>query len=199
MSCGALQCAKSTREILLWLKEGNRNIKFFHRRLIIELRRIFHGLYNEIDIWCNDNKDILQIFFSYFYNLFTEEEVFFHCWLAIQVPCVPRNIVEELCKIRTMLKIENTIKGMNPRKAPGLDGVHVVFFQKIWPIVQNEVTKHIIDMFVGTKDIVPFDYTILHHIPQKSKSKYLVDLWSIALCNVFYKILSKLLANKLKN
>lgn len=75
---------------------------------------------------------------------------------------------------------------------------HAAFFQQFWLIIKNEVVQHIIDMFVGIKDILPFNAAILHLIPKKLKQKNPRDLRPIALCNMSYKILSKLISLRLK-
>lgn len=88
---------------------------------------------------------------------------------------------------------------MNSWKTLGLDGMHVTFHQQFWEIVQLEVISHITDLFIGTKEIEPFNSTVIHLIPKKTHPWYPSYLKPIVLCNVSYKILAKLWANRIQH
>lgn len=60
------------------------------------------------------------------------------------------------------------------------------------------MSNHVFGLFVGTKNIVPFNHTLLHLILMKNKPKRPADLCPIAMCNVSYKLLTKLISLRLK-
>ncbi|KAL6209822.1 hypothetical protein ACLB2K_020761 [Fragaria x ananassa] len=72
------------------------------------------------------------------------------------------------------------------------------FFQKYWDLVGVEVSNAVIS-FLSTKNM-PHDlnYTNVVLIPEVKEVQHMTELRPIALCNVVYKIASKVLANKLK-
>ena len=87
-------------------------------------------------------------------------------------------------------------------KTPGLDGMPPLFFQHFWPTVGNVVTKTVLDFL--NLGIIPPKFNETHIVlVQKNKNKKtnpncITNYRPISLCNVIYKLVSKVLANKLK-
>nr|XP_011462054.1 PREDICTED: uncharacterized protein LOC105350808 [Fragaria vesca subsp. vesca] len=72
------------------------------------------------------------------------------------------------------------------------------FFQKYWDLVGVEVSNAVIS-FLTTKDMShDLNYTNVVLIPKVKEVQHMTELRLIALCNVVYKIASKVLANMLK-
>ena len=87
---------------------------------------------------------------------------------------------------------------MGPTKALGPDGMNALFYQKFWHIVGHGMTNVVLD-FLHTGHMVPaINYTHIVLIPKVKKPKKMADFRPISLCNVIYKIISKILVNRLK-
>ena len=87
---------------------------------------------------------------------------------------------------------------MGPTKAPRPNGMNALFYQKFWHIVGNEVTNAVLD-FLHSGNMEPdINYTHIVLIPKVKKPEKMADFRLISLCNVIYKIISKVLANRLK-
>ncbi|WOG89983.1 hypothetical protein DCAR_0209224 [Daucus carota subsp. sativus] len=87
---------------------------------------------------------------------------------------------------------------MNPDKAPGPDGMTPAFFQKHWGIVGRDVVK-LTRHFFTTGELSPgLNTTNLVLIPKKKNPTLVSELRPIALCNVVMKIITKVMANRLK-
>lgn len=87
---------------------------------------------------------------------------------------------------------------MHLDKSPGIDGLNPGFFQTYWDIVGDSIVK-VCNDFINSGSLPSnLNQTHIVLIPKKKNPETMVDLRSIALCNVAYKILTKALANRLK-
>ena len=74
----------------------------------------------------------------------------------------------------------------------------LTFFQKYWNLVGNEVTHAILN-FLNKGDFIDgINETFIALIPKLPNAQNMRQFKPISLCNVFYKIISKVLANRLK-
>ena len=72
------------------------------------------------------------------------------------------------------------------------------FYQNYWDIVGPEVSQAIISILHSGFMLRKINYTHIALIPKVKNPKRITDFRPISLCNVIYKIVSKVLANKLK-
>lgn len=87
---------------------------------------------------------------------------------------------------------------MLPDKAPGPDGYYVSFYKEHWDIVGEEVSAAVlIDVLNNGKSFDLINATNIVLIPKKSKPSYPSDFHPIVLRNVLYKLVSKILVNRM--
>lgn len=87
---------------------------------------------------------------------------------------------------------------MGPTKAPGPDGFPALFYQTHWDFQKDEICD-VVRCFLGGRSIPEgFCDSVIVVIPKVVRPKHLQNFHPISLCNVLYKITSKVLANKLK-
>lgn len=87
---------------------------------------------------------------------------------------------------------------MHPDKAPRPDSMTLAFFQKHWSVVGKNIID-LIRFFFDTGDIMEgLNETNIVLIPKKKKPSIITELCPIALCNVLMKVITKVLANRLK-
>ena len=87
---------------------------------------------------------------------------------------------------------------MHPSKAPGPDGMSPFFFQKFWHIVGHDVTTAVLSVLHSGRYLRKMNYTHIVLIPKKNEPEYIMKFWPISLGNVVSRIISKVLANRLK-
>jgi hypothetical protein len=84
-------------------------------------------------------------------------------------------------------------------KAPGLDGMPSIFYKKFWDIVGSKVTMEVLQILNEGRPIpAEWNQTTIALIPKVKWPESVTELRPISLCNVLYKIVSKILANGLK-
>ena len=192
-----LWCQKS-RE--LWLELGDKNSKFFHLSTIIQRRN------NSIDAikandgsWIHYPKQIQELFGNYFVNLFKEEDISFPDHLEhLILPCITKDENKTLKQIPSLNEIKSTLFQMQDSKSPGPNGFPVLFYKKLWPTVGNDIIKAVTSFFLRGFMPKEVNNSLIVLIPKITNPTSVNHFRPISLCNVVYKIISKILVSKLK-
>ena len=115
---------------------------------------------------------------------------------------IPPKVSEEMNNSLIRPFMAEDVKGgldaIGDFKAPGSDGMTTLFYKKFWETVDEYITKEVLQFLNG--GILPHDWnkTVIVLIPKVLNPESLKDLRPISLCNVLYKIASKVLASRLK-
>lgn len=96
------------------------------------------------------------------------------------------------------IEIKQALFDMFPFKAPGPDGLHASFFQKMWSIVGTSVCAFAFRFFETGVIHDGVNDTMLMLIPKVQNPEKITQFRPISLCNVSYKILTKTMTNRLK-
>lgn len=91
------------------------------------------------------------------------------------------------------------VNEMGALKAPGPDGFPPLFFQRFWPLVGSKVVVAVQRMFLTGSVPAHLNESIICLIPKEQCLKHLSQFRPISLCNVLLKVVTKVLANRLKS
>lgn len=138
-------------------------------------------------------------FTRYFQHLFTTAgPVGVAECIHVVSPRVTPDMNNLLLRAYTLEEIDLALSQMQPLKAPGPKGYRVCFYHKHWNTVGGEV-RHAVLKFLNSGIFYPsINYTYLALIPKIFTASSVCDYHPISLCNVLYKIIAKVLANRLK-
>uniref|UniRef100_A0A803PK80 Reverse transcriptase domain-containing protein n=1 Tax=Cannabis sativa TaxID=3483 RepID=A0A803PK80_CANSA len=95
-------------------------------------------------------------------------------------------------------EVRKTLFQMHPDKAPGPDGMKPGFYQKCWDLVGGDVVAQVQNFFLTGVLPAGLNNTNVVLIPKKKYPSHMGDLRPISLCNVLLKVITKVLANRLK-
>jgi hypothetical protein len=95
-------------------------------------------------------------------------------------------------------EIKRALDDMGDLKAPGADGMPAIFYKRFWGTVGDTVVKEVLHVLRGGSIPEGWNETIAVLIPKVRNPDRLKDLRPISLCNVVYKLISKVIANRLK-
>lgn len=88
---------------------------------------------------------------------------------------------------------------MDKSKAPGIDGFTAHFYQSTSNITGNSIVVAVQDFFNCYQMPAQVNGTLVTIIPKIENVVRVRDFRPIACCTILYKIISKVLANKLQN
>jgi hypothetical protein len=188
------------RSRIEWLKEGDRNTSFFHARASACRRtNTIKALFCEDGTKCDRIHEIKGMAEDFYENLFTSEP----CDaidVVLESVCgkVTAEMKDELCKPYTNEEIKEALLQMGPTKAPCPDGFPALFYQTHCELFQKEICSAVRGFLNG--DAIPKGLcdSVIVLIPKVLHPIHLKNFRPISLCNVLYKIASKVLANRLK-
>jgi hypothetical protein len=110
---------------------------------------------------------------------------------------IPDSVRADMVKEVSAEEINKTIFSMKSSKAPGPNGFSAGLFQKAWPIIGEDVIVAIKSFFVSGNLLKEVNATIITLVPKKQNPSSMGDFQPKSCCNVVYKCIMKILANRL--
>jgi hypothetical protein len=182
-----------------WLKEGDLNTKFFHMSASARARKKkIEKLVNEVNVEVRTQQGICDVALNYFDQLFMANSSIHEPILGLVGPKITDEDNEKLVAPITKEEVREALFQMHPDKAPGPDGFNSAFYQHLWDLCGNDIFIVVTEWLEREYFPSSLNVTNICLIPKCENPISMKDLRPIALCNVLYKMVSKLLANRLK-
>ncbi|KAG7593406.1 Reverse transcriptase domain [Arabidopsis thaliana x Arabidopsis arenosa] len=183
-----------------WLKEGDRNTKFFHgsvqrRRVQNRILSLFDD--NNLEQFAEGSKgEIAVAYFRKIFSSSTPEGI--SEALDGMAPRVTEEMNIKLTQPVTSEEIKVAAFSIRGDSTPGADGMSGHFYQAYWDIVGSQVITEVQQFFESGILPAEWNFTQICLLPKKPNPSKMTDLRPISLCSVIYKIVSKILCARLK-
>ncbi|KAF7808425.1 reverse transcriptase [Senna tora] len=202
LDCEETLWAQKARQT--WLVNGDRCTAYFHN--IVKNRRVqnqINAIQDDSGKWTDDYQTIQQIRISYFKDIFTERNPvqvndIVNKLQKYQIPSLQNNHIDILNKPFTKEEYLSALHQMKLDGAPGLDGYNVRFYKNFWDIVKVDVQAMINGFFQSASMDPKLNNSYITLIPKITASQNFKDFRPISLANVSYKLVSKVMCNRLK-
>ncbi|CAL1361203.1 unnamed protein product [Linum trigynum] len=188
------------RSRIQWLAEGDRNTKFFHSTTV--LRQHFNrivGLKNERGTWIKRPLDLANHIKGFYQNLFSGRSMDFDGHLLQGFPqLVSQEMNDILCRPVTNGEIKQAVFSLGPHKSPGPDGFSGQFYRNYWGSIEDNFCEEVESFFMESSLPSGWNDTHIALIPKISSPEMISQFRPISCCNFKYKVISKIMASRLK-
>jgi len=182
------------------IRDGDRNTKYFHISTIIRRRaNRIEALQQEDGHWISSAEEIKHLVVDYFATLFTEPLASPRIDLPSGLfPRLPETTLTELSKPYSSTEILRALRSMAPFKAPGPDGFPALFFRRYWNLVGPSTCELVLGVLNGRHLPEGLNDTFLVLLPKVDHPHKINQFRPIGLCNVAYKLVTKVLVHRLQ-
>lgn len=98
----------------------------------------------------------------------------------------------------TKEEAKSALLHMHPTKASRLDGMPSYFIRKNWHLVGDFVSTEVLKVLNTGRFSARFNCTFITLVSKKEWATKVMDFQPISLCNVLYKLVAKVIANRFK-
>jgi hypothetical protein len=143
--------------------------------------------------------DLKPLVLNYFTDLFTSEVQDTDPSILERIqPRVTDLMNENLDAPFTAEDVRRAAFSIGNYKAPGPDGPHAIFYKQSWNICGEDITQDILQVMNYRQIPDGWNDTTVVLIPKVENLELITQFRPISVCNVIYKIISKMLALRLK-
>ncbi|GLT96557.1 hypothetical protein SLE2022_141700 [Rubroshorea leprosula] len=127
----------------IWIHEGDRNTRFFHRRATkCKDRNRVEKLMKDTGEWTSSFGEVKVVVTEYFAHLFTSIDPMNLALVTDCLkPCVQDGDNSFLLHEFTEAEVTKALFQMHPSKSPGSDGLSPIFFQRFWVSMKDDIVQ----------------------------------------------------------
>ncbi|XP_020086093.1 uncharacterized protein LOC109708688 [Ananas comosus] len=187
------------RSRVQWLKVGDANTKFFHQQASARRSKNFISRLSTGSSTFTSPDQIAGHLLSFFRNQ-----------LGVQLnPSVDINLhaiyadqqidLSSLHAPFTISEVKTAVFSSAPEKAPGPDGLPMLFYQHFWNLIKDDIMGMFNNFYNGLANLTGANTGWLCLVPKKNEALSANDFLPISLIHSVAKLISKVLASRLQN
>nr|KYP46237.1 Transposon TX1 uncharacterized [Cajanus cajan] len=187
------------RAKVYWLKDGDKNTKFFHAMASERKKKnLIQRLTKPDGTIAIAQQDLCQVAQNYFNDLFEAQQSDIAQVIDHISPKITAADNDSLLQPFCISEFKTALFSMHSDKSPGPDGLNPGFYKRFWDLLGPEVFAAGTHWLEQGEFPPQLNNTNVVLIPKTANPTSMKDLRPISLCNVIYKILFKVLANRMK-
>ncbi|PKU71765.1 Putative ribonuclease H protein [Dendrobium catenatum] len=182
-----------------WLTQGEDDLKFLYSK--INANRNYSNI-KEITTDMGrftDHHNISLAFINHFSKLFNPPNCIASSHSFPVGKVVPNHLISTLIAPVSEEEIKGIIFSGKKNAAPGPDGFTFEFYRACWDTIKHHICKAVSHFFTSCYMPKQIKNTAIALIPKLPHANCVKDFRPISLCNVIYKVIAKILANRMKN
>ncbi|XP_019164608.1 PREDICTED: uncharacterized protein LOC109160818 [Ipomoea nil] len=183
-----------------WIKDGDRNTRFYHNSALIRRNKNRVRFLKIQGSWSDNPASLAYHITSFFSSLFsTGNQVSSDMMVPIaDSHRLSRLEQNSLVKIATSEEVKKAVFGMKRFGSPGPDGIPAAFYQNFWEEIGAAITILVNRAFYTGSVPLSILQAFVTLIPKKEVPETAADFRPITLLNVGFKVISKVLVNRLR-
>ncbi|GKV50356.1 hypothetical protein SLEP1_g57064 [Rubroshorea leprosula] len=181
-----------------WVQQGDVNSKLFHRVMNSNRRRkLIRGIYKD-GVWIEEPSVVKQEVREYFNKIFQEEQWDRPKLGGLQFKQLNEEDSVWLEREVSAEEVKQVVWDCGGDKSPGPDGFSFHIIKSIWNVIEKDIVDFVQEFSRNGKLVRGLNSSFIVLIPKKDNPIDLKDYRPISLIGSLYKILSKVLANRIK-
>ncbi|XP_019167697.1 PREDICTED: uncharacterized protein LOC109163410 [Ipomoea nil] len=183
----------------MWIQDGDRNTAFYHKSTLIRRNRSRIRMLKINGEWNSDFKTISDHISNFFIDLFGRKNIMdgspndMYCG-----PKLDTGQMHKLTREVTMCEVKKAVFDMKKFGSPGPDGIQAAFYQTFWEEVKSHITTFVKKVLRDGRVPPKILESFITLIPKKDSPETASDFRPITLLNVSFKIISKVIVNRMR-
>jgi hypothetical protein len=183
-----------------WLIDGDRNTKYYHLKTVQQRRKNNIVMLRDGEgRWVEESSQVHNMVTNYYKELFALNHTMSE-WAqsATTYPVLDEVTLSRLSNDIEDDEVKHALFCMKPWKAPGPDGFPAGFYQKSWEVVGKSVCDFMRKVWDNPSELSLVNQTDICLIPKVEHPEFVNQFRPISLCNTIYKVVSKVIVERLK-
>jgi len=183
-----------------FFRDCDKGTRFFHSLMSQRYRRHHIPAILQSDgTLTSSAEEVGRVFVSYYQELLgtSKHTIPLQAEVVQSGACINADSHDFLLAPVSVDDIKRVLFSMDDNKASSPDGYTSAFFKQAWNIVGEDLCSAVQDFFASGEILKQLNHSTIALVPKSANANCAADYRPISCCNVTYKVISKILAERL--